>query len=275
LSTLGSPATVLVASTADIASMNLARALVETYGFKPTGVQLLGKQVFQKDSYLLATFDSIIIDPPDLDSYFNPRAYIFLSRHSASSGIPSLTAHTTGNFSTESRFGGRGMELGRVDPDLLKNYIISLTKRGAEAEGYKVTIEATHHGPTSLSRPVMFVEIGSSERNWEDSKAANVVAGALVESLQKGKTWDKVAVAFGGTHYPEKFNKLLLETDFALAHIVPKYSLEHVNSDILGQMLSKTSRPVRYAVLDWKGLGTHKEKILGLASTFGLELIKL
>lgn len=275
MSALGSPTVVLIASTRDKASMNLANTLIKSHGFKPTGIELLGKQVFQKNSYLLAAFDSLIVEPPNLDSYFNPRAYIFLSRHSASSGIPSLTAHTTGNFSTESRFGGNSQELGRVDPDLLKNYLLSLSKRGAEADGYRITIEATHHGPTSLLRPTMFVEIGSSESNWEDSKAANVVAGALIESLQGWNTWEKVAVAFGGTHYPEKFNRLLLETDFALTHVVPRYSLEHVNVDMLGQMLAKSSRPVRYAALDWKGLGVHKEKILGLVSTFGLEVLKL
>jgi D-tyrosyl-tRNA(Tyr) deacylase len=116
--TQGEPATVIVASTTDLASRTLADALAEEGGFQSTGVNLLGHPVFQKDSYLLARFEGVIVFPPELDQYFNPQAYIFLSRHSAESGIASLTAHTTGNFSAEAKFGGAGKELSRADPSL-------------------------------------------------------------------------------------------------------------------------------------------------------------
>src|SRR2546428_10006885 len=36
---------------------------------------------------------------------------------------------------------------------------------------------------------------------------------SLVESLASMKVWERVAICFGGTHYPEKFNKLVLESD--------------------------------------------------------------
>ena len=49
-----------------------------------------------------------IVTPPNLDSYFNPQAYIFLSRHRAESGIASLTVHTTGNFKDEAILGCAG-----------------------------------------------------------------------------------------------------------------------------------------------------------------------
>src|SRR5207245_1906124 len=87
------------------------------------------------------------------------------------SGVPSLTAHTTGNFGG-AELGGNPREIGRVNPDLLKNYLISLAKQGEAVSGYQVTAEATHHGPTSLNRPVLFVEIGSEEKNWNDRDAA-------------------------------------------------------------------------------------------------------
>jgi D-aminoacyl-tRNA deacylase len=271
----GEPATVILASTTDLASRTLADALVEEAGFKSTGVSLLGEAVYQKDSFLLARFKGMIVDPPNLDEYFNPQAYIFLSRHAAESGIASLTAHTTGNFSEEAKFGGSGRELGRSDPALLKNYLRALWRHRGEAEGYEITMEATHHGPTSLQKPLLFVELGSSERYWGDRKAAGVVGRALMESLTNREIWPKVALGFGGTHYSEKFTKMIIEGDFAFSFVAPKYALEHVDEGIVGQMLQRSNAPVRYAVLDWKGLGPHKEKVVGLVKQFGLEEVRV
>jgi D-aminoacyl-tRNA deacylase len=271
----GEPATVILASTTDLASRTLADALVEGQGFQSTGVNLMGKPLYQRGSFILANFEGTIVSPPALDDYFNPQAYIFLSRHSAESGIASLTAHTTGNFSSEAKFGGAGRELGRADPSLLKNYLTTLWKHRDEVKGYEITMEATHHGPTALQKPVLFVELGSSEKYWGDMKAAAVVGAALMESLNEKSVWSKVAVGFGGTHYPEKFTKLLIEGDLAFAFVAPKYALEHMDERMVGQMLQRSTVPVRYAVLDWKGLGPHKEKVVGLVKQFGLEEIRV
>ncbi|MDG7009665.1 MAG: D-tyrosyl-tRNA(Tyr) deacylase [Nitrososphaerota archaeon] len=271
----GEPATVIISSTTDLASRTLASALVGSEGFASTGVNLLGKTVYQKGSLLLAQFEGIIVEPPDLDEYFNPQAYIFLSRHSAESGIASLTAHTTGNFTSEARFGGAGRELGKSDPSLLKNYLAALWKRREDVKGYEITLEATHHGPTSLQKPVLFVELGSSERYWGDTRAAGVVASALVESITDRQIWSKVGVAFGGTHYSEKFTRILIEEEIALAYVAPKYALGHLDEKTVGQMLQRSTAPVRYAVLDWKGLGPQKEKVVGLVRQFGLEEIRV
>ncbi|MGD0318753.1 MAG: D-aminoacyl-tRNA deacylase [Nitrososphaerales archaeon] len=271
----GEPATVIVASSTDLASATLAKSLIEGQGFQSTGINLLGKPVYQKGSFLLAFFEGAIVFPPDLDEFFNPQAYIFLSRHSAESGIASLTAHTTGNFSDEAKSGGVARELARSDPSLLKNYLISLSKRKERVGGYEITMEATHHGPTSLRKPVLFVEIGASEKQWGDAEAATVVGEALVESLTERTIWSKAAIGFGGTHYPEKFTKFVIEEDVALSFVAPKYALEHVDDGMVGQMLQRTTAPVKYALLEWKGLGTHKDRIRGLASQFGLEVIRV
>ncbi len=268
----GEPATLIVASSSDLASRTLADALTGQ-GFESTGVNLFGRPVFQRGSLLLCLFEETIVSPPNLDEFFNPRAYIFLSRHSATSGIASLTAHTTGNFS-EAKFGGSAREFGRVDPALLKNYMVSLNRRRTLVKDYEVTLEATHHGPTSLGKPVLFVEIGSSERYWGDEKAAAVVAESLVESLSQKTVWSEIAIGFGGTHYPEKFTKLEVEGEVAFSYIAPKHVLEFVDEALLGQMIQKTSAPVRYAALDWKGLGRHKNRIVDLVSRFGLEVLR-
>ncbi len=271
----GEPATVIVSSVSDVASRTLARAMIESQGFLSTGVNLAGRPVYQKGSLLLASFEGAIVSPPDLDALFNPTSYIFLSRHSAESGVASLTAHTTGNFSGEARFGGAPSELGRSDPSLLKNYLISLARRKERIGGYEVTLEATHHGPTSLQKPVLFVELGSSERYWKDAAAAAVICEALVESLTERVFWEKAGIAFGGTHYPDRLTRMVVEGDIAVSFIAPKHALEHVDERMVGQMIQRTAAPVRYALLDWKGMGAHKEKILSLAAQFGLEVIRV
>jgi len=248
---------------------------VEGEGFQSTGVNLLGHPVFQKDSFLLALFEGMIVHPPALDEYFNPQAYIFLSRHSAESGIASLTAHSTGNFSADAKFGGVGKELGKADPSLLKNYLIALWRHRGDVSRYEITMEATHHGPTALQKPVLFVELGSSEKYWGDKKAASVVSRSLMESLREREIWSKVAIGFGGTHYPEKFTKLLVDGDMAFAFVAPKYALEYVDEKMVGQMIQRSTAPVRYAALDWKGLGPHKERIVSLVRQYGLEEIRL
>src|SRR5439155_19412817 len=148
-----SPTIGLVSSSKDSACQNLAREMIEDQGFAPPRTGFRGRPPHQKDSLLLATIDEEIIRPPNLDDYFNPQSYIFLSKHRAKSGVPSLTAHTTGNFGA-AELGGNPREIGRVNPDLLKNYLISLAKQGEAVSGYQVTAEATHHRPTALTRPV-------------------------------------------------------------------------------------------------------------------------
>ena len=271
----GSPTFVLVASSKNLASMTMASALVRNHGFESTGIRFGSRDLYQSGSVILATMDNEIIEPPDLDAYFRPQAYIFLSTHRAESGIPSLTVHTTGNFTDKEVLGARPREVGAIDPDLQKNYLIALNERRSQLEGYEITIEATHHGPTSLRRPVLFVELGSTEKQWGDAHAADVIADALMASLASGKKWDRVALAFGGTHYPQKFNKVLLEGDCALSAVVAKHYLEWIDGKMFGHLIQRTSKFPRQVMVDWKGAGPHREKIILLSKQFALEVVRV
>ena len=79
----------------------------------------------------------------------------------------------------------------------------------------------------------------------------------------------------GGTHYPTKFNKLLLESDFGLAAIAAKHNLESVDKYMLDQMISKSIEKVTHIIVDWKGLGKEKNRIMGLIQDTGFELVKV
>jgi D-aminoacyl-tRNA deacylase len=271
----GSPTFVLVASSKNLASTTIASALIRRHGFESSGIRFGSRDLYQRGSVILATIDSEIIRPPNLDDYFRPQAYIFLSTHRAESGIPSLTVHTTGNFTDREVLGARPREVGAIDPDLQKNYLIALNDRRSQLKGYEITIEATHHGPTSLRRPVLFVELGSTEQQWGDAHAAETVSDALMASLTSGKKWDRVALAFGGTHYPQKFNKVLLEGDCALSAVVAKHYLEWIDGEMFGQIIQRTSKFPRQVLVDWKGAGPHREKIILLSKQFALEVVRV
>jgi D-aminoacyl-tRNA deacylase len=265
---------VLVASKVDVASRNMALSLINRHNFKSTGIIFDGEFVYARDNMLLIQIKEEPVYPPNLDSFFNPYAYIFLSRHSASSQIPSITVHSTGNFGT-AKLGGNDFEIGRTEPNIIKNMFFSLKRREKELKGHKITLEATHHGPTSLSKPCVFVEIGSSEREWNNRETAGYVSDAILESVEKGNLYEKVGIAFGGTHYPDKFNRFLSESDIAVSYVVPRYSIESIDERMLEQMIGKSLPRARYAILDWKGLGKEKGRLIELINKFGLDIVKL
>ena len=85
----------------------------------------------------------------------------------------------------------------------------------------------------------------------------------------------KVGIALGGTHYPQKFNKLLLESNIGLAAVASKHNLEAIDEEMLDQMTEKSLEKVTHVVLDSKGLGRHKDMILKVLSDSPLELYRV
>ncbi|MBI2185104.1 MAG: hypothetical protein HYU39_09120 [Thaumarchaeota archaeon] len=266
---------VIVASKKDPASMNIAQTLISQFGFRETEEQFEEEAVFRKDEAKLIFLREEATTAEHLKDFFSPSFYVFVSRHTSSKGIPSLTTHFPGNFSEDYSRGGRPLELAYTYPSLLKDYFKRLSQRKNEASGYEVAIEATHHGPTSLDKPVLYVEIGSSENEWVDSKAALLIAGVLMETLTHPISHSKVGVGFGGSHYSEKFAGLITDSEYAVGAIASKYALEHLQASVLRQMVEKCVEKVEYAFLDWKGLGAQKAVILSMLEELELEIVRV
>ena len=143
-------------------------------------------------------------------------------------------------------------------------------------EKYQVVIEATHHGPTHFRKPVLFVEIGSCEKEWNEKPAAELVAVAVKKTLGKIKDekFLKPAIAFGCTHYPDKFTKIIIEGEYAIGHILPKYQRENLSEEIMDQMFEKSIERPKYCIIDGKGIN-QKQKIVDWAKNKGLEVVKV
>jgi D-aminoacyl-tRNA deacylase len=201
--------------------------------------------------------------------------YIFLSKHVSESKIPTLTCHCTGNYADNS-YGGNPREIAISYPYLQKKYLRQITNIKSKIPGYDIVIEATHHGPTSLKKPVLFIEIGSTEGQWVDRNAASVVCDCLIDISRSGlKCCGKVGIGLGGTHYPIKFNKLLLESEFGFAAVATKYNLESIDENMLKQMITKSIEKVTHIIVDWKGLGKEKNRIMRLAKDTGIDILKV
>ena len=230
------------------------------------------------DLYRSKTFDLIEIDSPSisadwLDEKYDYDGFIFLSKHAAESGTLALTCHSTGNFN-EAKFGGNQKELAIPYPDFQKKYMQKLWDNHESYLDFEITIEATHHGPTHLKKPSIFVEIGTTESQWNDEILCSSVAKLVVETLEKPSDLYPFAICFGGTHYSKKFTKELLFGKYALGTVMPKHALEFLNSDLFDHLLIQ-NYGAKTALLDWKSLGKYKQTLIDLLSTTNLEIIKL
>ena len=200
---------------------------------------------------------------------FAPDLIIFASRHRSKTAKPAFLVHTTGNWSTNADFGGNPQDLSKTSALLHKAGIESLRE---QIEKFKIPefsldIEVTHHGPTTLDIPLIFMELGSSKQEWKIREAGALVANAIVNTALKYLYFKKnqdqeVGLGFGGTHYAPNFNRLIANTDIALSFICPKYYIQELNEDLIKMMINNTLEEIDYFIVDWKGTNSEEKKHL-------------
>lgn len=224
--------------------------------------------IFQHDLVNLINIDDIIPKNSIL---------LFLSKHVSKNKIPALTSHFTANFGSSNLFGGNPYEVGIAFPTFQKEYMKQLELNMENLNKYDLTIEASHHGPTSSRNPIMFIEIGSTEDDWKNKFAAASVCKSLLSTVAKFKcdvtpSSSNIAIGLGGNHYPQKFNDLILKSNIAFASIASKYNIENINEAMLGQMRSKSVEPVTDIFLDKKGVGSAKQRLVRIAESQSLNV---
>lgn len=191
-------------------------------------------------------------------------AIIYCSKHQSAAGVHSLTIHFTGNWNTAD-FGGKNSELSIAAPSIAKSLFKELKKRAGD---WEVTLEATHHGP-KISKPSLFIEIGSNEEMWKDKEAGKIIAETILHGIS-GKKYT-VALGLGSTHYPATYNRIMAETDIAIAHICPKHKLKYFDEQMLEKALKASSELADIVLLDWKGMGEEKRRIVQLLEKKGIQ----
>jgi len=229
--------------------------------------------VYKGKDFDLAIISDPVISADWLEEKFDYDGYVFLSKHAAESNVLALTCHNTGNFS-DANFGGHSRQVSIPHPHLQKLYIQTLWNVRSKFPKFQITIEATHHGPTALSKPALFIEIGTTEKEWNDVNLCNSVAEIIVKVMKKKQKSYPIAMCFGGTHYSDKFTSELIHGEHSLGTVVPKYAFEQIDKNLFYHILERNVGAT-VALLDWKGMGKNKQKLLSMLEETDLEVIKL
>ncbi len=258
----------LVASNKDPAGLNIVRQVIDHYRFKVTDTTFQKNPVFhtevnKKEVTLIILNEETIKAQTLTENFTKPELIVFISRHSSTSGRPTLSVHTPGNIGL-AELGGMPKQVSISPAIAMRDALKALAffKEGMQLE-YEVSYECTHHGP-SLNAPTMFVELGSSDKQWQDSKAAEAVAHAAMSSISKFEVADATAVlGVGGTHYNQRFTHMALDDEALFGHMIAKYAVPLVDANMIHQCVDKTLEKVECAILDWKGIkSADKPKLL-------------
>ncbi|MBD3247532.1 hypothetical protein GF378_02835 [Candidatus Pacearchaeota archaeon] len=238
----------IVASKKDKAGINITTALSQhkrKYNFYLVEKDILHEENLSKRK--LASYDFII----------------FASKHKSEKQRKTLSIHAPGNWA-DALYGGKQGKICKTSALFLKQTFDKLNKNAKDynLNDYEVTMECTHHGPF-IDKPCMFIEIGSTEKEWKDRNAAFAVARTIKEMIEgfKENPYNQVAIAIGGPHYCQSFNKIQLNSNVAISHVIPNY-INPVSGEMIKEALEKTEEEVDFALLDWKGIGKAKDRKL-------------
>jgi D-aminoacyl-tRNA deacylase len=274
------PMILIVASNQDIASLNIRKQILNHYTFDEKQENYQSNPAYQtkinNKNIELVTLNDESVRAQNLPNAFtNLELVIFISRHSSLSETPTLSVHTPGNLG-KAELGGIPNKVSISPANAMRETLKTMMKLKNELNlKYQVSYEGTHHGP-SLDVPTMFAELGSSPKQWQDEKAAEIVAHATIKATQQFTSKPvKTALGIGGPHYNSKFTRTALEKEVAFGHIIPKYAVPEANSNIIKQCIEKTLEKVESIILDWKGIrGSEKNPLIKTLMDIGIPFEK-
>ena len=171
--------------------------------------------------------------------------------------------HITGNF-REAELGGTARTLAPAATAMMQATLRSLAKHCPE--GYRVSYEVTHHGPTDLDLPSFFVEIGSTEKEWTDPAAGLAVAQSVLSAVPQ----DPVPlIGFGGTHYAARETEIALTSRGAFGHIAHTREVATLDEAMIKAMMEKSGAVAAY--IDRKALNREDlNRLSGMLATTGI-----
>lgn len=192
----------------------------------------------------------------------HPSMIIFASKHKSQSGMPWLGGHFTGEFEN-----GK-INLSTAAPAGLRSFLQEISMNAPY--GYRVSAEATHHGPTDVEIPCFFAEIGSSERQWRDPDAAEVVCKAI---LGLGNSTLPIFLGFGGGHYMQRQTSLMLNAAIAFGHLFPNYQVNEISIELVKKAREKSG--ANYAYIDRKSFrAEERDKVIAIIDAIGMPILR-
>ena len=257
----------IICSEVDDASQNIARRLLQRVRWT-RGSE--GPAKWTYGNFQLITIEGKLIDQETLDQGLNTDLLVFASRHQSETRKgPVFTAHFTGDVSGLTRKESNGA-LARAAPRALKLVVETLTNLSS----VEVLVEATHHGPSTIETPSLFVEIGSTKAEWNNEALGDTVARALLELETRSLGIPcPTAVGFGGPHYAVRHTDVLLSSDICFGHIFAAYQLECLTREIIREAFEKSQ--AQFAYFDRKHMGGERTRIEATVHDLGFEVLRL
>ncbi|WAI02098.1 D-aminoacyl-tRNA deacylase [Methanogenium organophilum] len=236
----------LIHSAIDPAGCNIAAHLAPRVGAKGDDGE---KCTWAGHTLFFMTAPGRLIYEDMLDERADADLIIFLSRHTSQNPVPALTVHVTGNYG-DAALGGEPRTLSRAAPAWMHAALCALAPRAPE--GFRVSYEVTHHGPTGLSTPSFFIEIGSTEAEWTNPECGEAVADALFSVLTEGPGDVTPLIGFGGNHYAARETDIALVSRAAWGHIAHTREVAGMNAAMVRQMVAMSGAEAAY--IDRKAL---------------------
>jgi len=278
----------IIAWEKDLAGMNIVNSLKSIINFDEERLSmkvgntevklrlssnLMDVYIVDKDTVFLDNIDELVA---------NYKALIFASRHESKSRKPIISIHVPGNLYGEAKLGGRPWSLclahGALMMSIFKSMCTLFQDSDICSNRWDCCYEATHHGPYIESIPTLYIEIGSSEIEWRNEEAAEILARALVEGVQKSVK-DESVVGISGLHYAIVLSRRCVERNLPLGHVIPRYVFENINGDEVIKLIDVVmARSIGFKgfVMERKALKSKDKKtLLNLLEERKINIIKV
>ncbi len=247
----------IVASKLDKAGSNITLALSQFR--KNPLISSMGNE--PSFDFYLAEEEIIYTGNLSLDKINHYDFIIFASKHRSEKGGKTLSVHVPGNWNSAD-FGGTSGKICRSSALFQKQMFekLNIVVHEHDLRDYNITLECTHHGPL-INKPCVFIEIGSTETEWQDRRAAFIVAKTISETISEFKEnpYNEIAVGIGGPHYCPNFNRVQAESNVAISHVIPEYAMP-ITESMIKEAIANTEEEVDFVLIDWKGLGQSEQR---------------
>lgn len=224
----------IVVSEADEASVHIGKQLRELADWRSQkdrdrSAAEGGGTYWSIDGARIRTIDRLHVECENAARMFDGvDLLVFVSRHSGETGRL-LSAHFTGNLGPAD-VGGKAGQLAEAAPGAVSTALEVLDSEAPPA--YDVSMECTHHGPSAVGVPSLFVELGSDERAWRDPEGARAVARATLLLRDVDPQPDRSVVCVGGGHYAPRATRIARETDWSVGHVASDWALSEIDGAV-------------------------------------------
>jgi len=200
---------------------------------------------------------------------------IFTTKHQSEKPSKTLTVHAPGNWK-KADFGGKEGKACPTSSFVLKHFLKILNEENKNSNlEYQVSMECTHHGPF-IEKPCLFIEIGSGKQEWNDKKAGKIIARTIQRAIKENiNTNFEPVIGIGGPHYCPNFNKIQLNSKFAVGHVIPEYIFPPTK-EIIQEAITKTQEKTNSVIIDWKGTGKSepRQELINLLESLNLKVLR-